>query len=150
MRHRRHNPKARVPFCNQIGRELHLSKGHVWAVCVGQRMSSDHHRILARQAELLAAASAAPSSAVRPPPHNLPAALNNPQTEHRCTTDCGTAGGDKRRRCTCGKRARRRGQPVSRTATSDGGQVDDQSAGTNLPASLSMMLGDPAPMEGVP
>jgi hypothetical protein len=56
------NPKARVPFVNQLAREFGLSKGHVWAVCVGQRESPSGARIRQRQQELLRGGSPAPSA----------------------------------------------------------------------------------------
>jgi hypothetical protein len=49
----RFNPKARVPFVNQLAREFGLSKGHVWVVCTGERTSPISARILARQKALL-------------------------------------------------------------------------------------------------
>jgi hypothetical protein len=49
----RFNPKARVPFVNQLAREFGVSKGHVWAVCAAGRASPRRASIIKRQQELL-------------------------------------------------------------------------------------------------
>ena len=117
---RRHNPKARVPFCSQLASEFGLSKVHTWGVCAGTRMSPDRDRIMARQKELVVAASVATSSPIQPQDINLSADLKNPQMEHGLNTNWSAAGGDKRRRHTCGEYAGNPCQSISRNATSDG------------------------------
>jgi hypothetical protein len=58
---RRFNPKARVPFSNQLAREFKRSKCHVWMLCTGARSSPLRERMLARQAELIRAVYSAAS-----------------------------------------------------------------------------------------
>jgi hypothetical protein len=57
--------KARVAFCSQVAREFGHSRSHIWQVVVGQRSSPERERIIARQAELQAAA-AEPAAAAQP------------------------------------------------------------------------------------
>lgn len=57
----RYNPKARVPFLNQLAREFKRNRAHIWRLCTGERQGPLRERVRARQAELIRSAESAVS-----------------------------------------------------------------------------------------